>query len=95
MNNLTKLKLSFASVALALPLAISKLLEAVEPTSDAKYVAFETLLDPMRMPGQRSDVLKWPYVEGLRLDEAMHPLAILASGLYGGRCRPRMARRSG
>ena len=62
---------------------LSKLLEAVEPTSDAKYVAFETLLDPTRMPGQRSDVLHWPYVEGLRLDEAMHPLAILASGLYG------------
>lgn len=63
--------------------SLSKLLAAVEPTSDAKYVAFETLLDLKRMPGQRSDVLKWPYVEGLRLDEAMHPLAILASGLYG------------
>ncbi len=62
---------------------LSKLLEVVEPTSDAKYVAFETLLDPKRMPGQHSDVLQWPYVEGLRLDEAMHPLAILASGLYG------------
>ncbi len=62
---------------------LSKLLEVVEPMSNAKYVAFETLLDPTRMPGQRSDVLKWPYVEGLRLDEAMHPLAILASGLYG------------
>jgi sulfoxide reductase catalytic subunit YedY len=62
---------------------LSKLLEVVEPMSDAKYVAFETLLDTTRMPGQRSDVLKWPYVEGLRLDEAMHPLAILASGLYG------------
>jgi methionine sulfoxide reductase catalytic subunit len=62
---------------------LSKLLEVVEPMSDAKYVAFETLLDPTRMPGQHSDVLRWPYVEGLRLDEAMHPLAILASGLYG------------
>jgi sulfoxide reductase catalytic subunit YedY len=62
---------------------LSKLLEVVEPTSEAKYVAFETLLDRTRMPGQKSDVLKWPYVEGLRLDEAMHPLAILASGLYG------------
>jgi sulfoxide reductase catalytic subunit YedY len=62
---------------------LSKLLEVVEPTPEAKYVAFETLLDSMQMPGQRSDVLKWPYVEGLRLDEAMHPLAILASGLYG------------
>ena len=63
--------------------SLSKLLKVVEPTSDAKYVAFETLLDPKRMPGQRSDVLQWPYVEGLRLDEAMHPLAMLASGLYG------------
>jgi len=62
---------------------LSKLLEVVEPMSAAKYVAFETLLDPTRMSGQRSDVLHWPYVEGLRLDEAMHPLAILASGLYG------------
>ena len=63
--------------------SLSKLLDVVEPTSSAKYVAFETLLDPKRMPGQRSDVLNWPYVEGLRMDEAMHPLAILASGIYG------------
>jgi len=63
--------------------SLSKLLAVVEPTSAAKYVAFETLLDPKRMPGQNSDVLNWPYVEGLRLDEAMHPLAILASGIYG------------
>ena len=63
--------------------SISKLLAKVEPTSDARFVAFETLHDPARMPGQRTDVLAWPYVEGLRLDEAMHPLAILASGLYG------------
>ena len=63
--------------------SLSRLLNVVEPTSAAKYVAFETLLDAKRMPGQRSDVLQWPYVEGLRLDEAMHPLAILASGLYG------------
>ena len=63
--------------------SLSKLLDAVEPLSDAKYVAFETLLDSRRMPGQRSDVLKWPYVEGLRMDEAMHPLTLLASGLYG------------
>jgi len=63
--------------------SLSKLLEVVEPLSDAKYVAFETLLDPKRMPGQRSDVLQWPYVEGLRMDEAMHPLTLLASGLYG------------
>jgi methionine sulfoxide reductase catalytic subunit len=63
--------------------SFSKLLNAVEPLSSAKYVAFQTLLDPARMPGQRGDVLDWPYVEGLRMDEAMHPLTILASGIYG------------
>src|SRR5437588_10881625 len=63
--------------------SLSKLLEKVEPNSQAKYVAFQTLLDPGRMPNQRTGVLDWPYVEGLRLDEAMHPLAILATGLYG------------
>ena len=63
--------------------SLSKLLSVVEQLSSAKYVAFQTLLDPKRMPGQRSDVLDWPYVEGLRMDEAMHPLTILASGLYG------------
>ncbi len=68
--------------------SLSKLLETVEPTSDAKFVAFETLLDTTRMPGQRSDVLNWPYVEGLRLDEAMHPLTILASGVYGNALPP-------
>ena len=63
--------------------SLSKLLNVVEPLSSAKYVAFQTLLDPARMPGQRSDVLDWPYAEGLRMDEAMHPLTILASGIYG------------
>ncbi len=63
--------------------SLSKLLSVVEPLGSANYVAFETLLDPTRMPGQRSNVLDWPYVEGLRMDEAMHPLAILASGIYG------------
>jgi methionine sulfoxide reductase catalytic subunit len=63
--------------------SLSKLLNAVEPLSSAKYVAFQTLLDPTRMPGQNSDVLDWPYVEGLRTDEAMHPLTLLTSGLYG------------
>lgn len=62
---------------------LAKLLEKVEPNSQAKFVAFQTLLDPQRMPNQRTSVLDWPYVEGLRLDEAMHPLAILATGLYG------------
>ena len=63
--------------------SLSKLLERVQPLSGAKYVAFETLFDPARMPGQKTGVLDWPYVEGLRMDEAMHPLAILATGLYG------------
>ncbi|MEO8074702.1 MAG: protein-methionine-sulfoxide reductase catalytic subunit MsrP [Acidobacteriota bacterium] len=63
--------------------SLSKLLAAVEPMADARYVAFETLHDPARMPNQSTDVLNWPYVEGLRLDEAMHPLALLATGLYG------------
>jgi sulfoxide reductase catalytic subunit YedY len=62
---------------------LATLLERVEPSPDAKYVAFQTLLDPKRMPNQVTGVLDWPYVEGLRLDEAMHPLAILATGLYG------------
>jgi len=55
----------------------------VEPQSGAKFIEFTTLFDPKQMPGQRVPVLKWPYVEGLRLDEAMHPLAMLAVGLYG------------
>jgi len=63
--------------------SLSKLLEQVEPLSDAKYVAFESLMDPKRMPGQKTTVLDWPYLEGLRMDEAMHPLTLLASGLYG------------
>lgn len=62
---------------------LSKLLDQVEPTSQARFVAFQTLYDPKRMPNQTTGVLDWPYVEGLRLDEAMHPLTILATGLYG------------
>jgi len=62
---------------------LAKLLAQVEPSSKAKYVRFETLLDPQQMPGQRDGFFKWPYAEGLRLDEAMHPLTILATGLYG------------
>ncbi len=62
---------------------LSALIKQVEPLSSARYVAFETLLDPSRMPNQNTGVLEWPYVEGLRLDEAMHPLTILATGLYG------------
>jgi sulfoxide reductase catalytic subunit YedY len=63
--------------------SLSNLLARVEPLGKAKYVAFETLHDPQRMPGQKTATLEWPYVEGLRLDEAMHPLTLLASGLYG------------
>jgi len=54
-----------------------------EPTSKAKFVAFQTLLAPDQMPGQKRDVLEWPYREGLRIDEAMHPLTLLATGMYG------------
>ncbi len=67
---------------------LQKLLEKVEPTPQARYVAFETLLDPKRMPNQETGVLDWPYVEGLRLDEAMHPLTILATGLYDEKLPP-------
>ena len=63
--------------------SLSKLIERVQPLSSVKYIAFQTLLDPSRMPGQSADVLDWPYVEGLRIDEAMHPLTLLTSGLYG------------
>jgi sulfoxide reductase catalytic subunit YedY len=62
---------------------LSRLLDMVEPMGSARFVAFESLLDPQRFPGQRGNVLNWPYVEGLRIDEAMHPLTILAAGLYG------------
>ena len=62
---------------------LGNLLKRFEPTSRAKYVAFKTVLRPKEMPGQRFPVLEWPYVEGLRIDEAMHPLTILAVGLYG------------
>ncbi len=68
--------------------SLSHLLAAVEPTSAAKFVAMETLMDPERMPNQTTSVLDWPYIEGLRLDEAMHPLAILATGLYGQELPP-------
>ena len=62
---------------------LNALLKQVEPLSSARFVAFQTLLDPSRMPNQKTGVLDWPYVEGLRLDEAMHPLTILATGIYG------------
>jgi sulfoxide reductase catalytic subunit YedY len=68
--------------------SLSKLLDRVQPLGSAKYVAFQTLLDPNRMPGQKTDVLKWPYIEGLRMDEAMHPLTLLTRGLYGRQLPP-------
>jgi sulfoxide reductase catalytic subunit YedY len=66
---------------IGIPLAA--ILDRFQPTSRAKYVAFETLHDPERMPGQKRNVLDWPYREGLRMDEARHPLTILAVGMYG------------
>jgi methionine sulfoxide reductase catalytic subunit len=62
---------------------LADLIRRFEPTSRARYVAFKTVLRPSEMPGQRFPVLEWPYVEGLRMDEAMHPLTLLAVGLYG------------
>jgi len=62
---------------------LGDLLKRFRPTSRARYVAFKTVMRPEEMPGQRFPVLDWPYVEGLRMDEAMHPLTMLAVGLYG------------
>jgi methionine sulfoxide reductase catalytic subunit len=62
---------------------LSDLLNRVQPMASAKYVAFTTIMDPAQMPGQASSLYSWPYTEGLRLDEAMHRLTILATGLYG------------
>jgi methionine sulfoxide reductase catalytic subunit len=63
--------------------SLSELVKRVNPTSKAKFVEFTTLLDMTQMPGQQRNVLQWPYVEGLRMDEAMHPLALLCFGMYG------------
>jgi sulfoxide reductase catalytic subunit YedY len=63
--------------------SLNELIKRAEPLGKAKYVEFTTLYDPKQMPGQRVGVLHWPYVEGLRLDEAMHPLALLCFGMYG------------
>lgn len=62
---------------------MSKLLAIIEPKAEAKYIRFETVYDPDNMPGQKSPWYEWPYVEGLRLDEAMNDLALFATGLYG------------
>jgi methionine sulfoxide reductase catalytic subunit len=63
--------------------SLSELIKRVNPTSKAKFVEFTTILDKTQMPGQQRNVLEWPYVEGLRMDEAMHPLALLCFGMYG------------
>jgi len=62
---------------------LGDLIKRFKPTQKAKYVEFKTLYDPKQMPGERSSVLEWPYVEGLRMDEAMHPLTLMTVGLYG------------
>ncbi|ARJ68246.1 mononuclear molybdenum enzyme YedY [Magnetospirillum sp. ME-1] len=67
---------------------LAEVLKRFEPNSRAKYVEFTTLQDPERLPGQRTRVIEWPYVEGLRMDEAMHPLTLLAVGLYGEELLP-------
>jgi sulfoxide reductase catalytic subunit YedY len=67
---------------------LASLLKEVEPTSDARYVAFTSLLDPEQFPGQGNSLYPWPYTEGLRLDEAMNDLTLLVTGLYGGPLPP-------
>ena len=62
---------------------LAELINRVDPSGNAKFIEFVTLADPQQMPGLRSDVLGWPYVEGLRMDEAMHPLTLLTFGMYG------------
>ena len=62
---------------------LADLIKHMQPTTNAKYIKFQTLFDPENMPGQRDNVLEWPYVEGLRMDEAMNPLTLIATGIYG------------
>lgn len=62
---------------------LAEIIERLGPTSNAKYVGFQTLYDPERMPGQNRAVIPWPYVEGLRMDEAMNPLTLMVVGMYG------------
>jgi len=62
---------------------LADIIQSFKPSSKAKYVTFRTLKDPARMPGQRQPILDWPYTEGLRLDEAMNPLPLLVTGMYG------------
>ena len=74
---------AWSMVAPWLGYPLCAVIRRLEPTSRAKYVEFTTLLDPVQMPGQRRRVLDWPYVEGLRMDEALHPLSLLVTGVYG------------
>ena len=74
---------AWAMVVPWLGFSLADLLKHFQPTSRAKYVEFETLYDPERMPGQKRHIIDWPYREGLRIDEAMHPLTFVATGLYG------------
>lgn len=67
---------------------LSDILKQFEPTSKAKYVEFTTLVDPQQFPGQRYPIIPWPYIEGLRMDEAMNPLTLIATGLYGEELPP-------
>jgi len=62
---------------------LAELIKRMQPTAKAKYVRFQTLYDPENMPGQQGNALEWPYVEGLRMDEALHPLTMIATGIYG------------
>jgi sulfoxide reductase catalytic subunit YedY len=62
---------------------LADLINRLEPTGNANFVTFKTVVRPSEMPGQRSNVLQWPYIEGLRMDEAMHPLTLMATGVYG------------
>jgi sulfoxide reductase catalytic subunit YedY len=66
-----------------LGIPLGEVIDKLQPTSKARYVEFTTLLDPGQMPGQRQRILDWPYVEGLRMDEARHPLTLLVTGVYG------------
>jgi sulfoxide reductase catalytic subunit YedY len=66
-----------------LGIPLKDIIDRLEPTSKAQFVEFTTLYDPKQMPGQRSQILEWPYVEGLRMDEARHPLTLIVTGLYG------------
>ena len=67
---------------------LNKILSLVEPLSTAKYVRFETIYDPDQMPGQSSPLFPWPYIEGLRMDEAMHDLTLISTGIYGKNLTP-------